>query len=89
MKQVVKVKMLKSENGQDVDSKGIAYPVRTYKVGEVYSMGASLARSLVSMEACEVIEAPEVVESPKNKMANPKTQKKVLKKKKKKKGLLS
>lgn len=50
-----KIKMLKSNHGQDVSESGTALPVKLYEAGKEYDVGQSLAKTFcVDMKIAEM-----------------------------------
>lgn len=55
-----KIMITSSVKGHDVDEHGIMLPVQTYEAGKTYEVGASLARSFVSMGKAKILETNKV-----------------------------
>lgn len=49
----MKIKMIKTSLGQDVDEKNCPLPVKSYEKGESYNVGESLAKTFLDMKVAE------------------------------------
>ena len=63
----MKIEMIKSAKGSDVDAKGISKPLKLFVAGEQYDLGESLAKAFIGMGVAKKVEAhvePKPIQKP-------------------------
>jgi len=65
----MKIKMLNSSNGADIDENGVSLGVKSYLKGDEYEVGEELGEGFIKRKLAEPVSASPKKEEPENKDA--------------------